>query len=99
MTMDELKDWMRIYAVEVLAVNHFAVSCLTAAPNDPLALVKRLRDQMIAGARKHAFPGLDPAMSDLASAELEDAVDRLMDMANAQILVVLEARQRRPQGS
>jgi hypothetical protein len=83
---------MRIYALEILAVNQFAVSCLTVAPNDPLGLVSRVSQQMIEGARQHGFPGLDAASSDLASAELEDAVDRLMEMANAQINVVLQHR-------
>jgi hypothetical protein len=92
MTVDELKDWMRIYAVEILTVNHFATSCLTVAPNDPLGLVARLRQQMIDGARAHGFAGLDAAMSDLASAELEDAVNRLMEMVSAQITAVLPGR-------
>jgi hypothetical protein len=92
MTTDEIKDWMRIYALEILAVNHFAVDCIKVAPDDPLGLVARLRDQMIAGARRHGFPGLDAASSDLASAELEDAVGRLMEMAGAQINVVLQRR-------
>jgi hypothetical protein len=50
---------------------------------------------MIAGARMHAFSGLDPAMSDLASAELEDAVNRLMEMVSGQISEALQARQNR----
>jgi len=47
---------------------------------------------MIDGARAHGFPGLDAAMSDLASAELEDAVNRLMGMVSAQITVVLQGQ-------
>lgn len=92
MTQDELKNWMRIYAVEILTVNHFAVSCLANAPSDPQGLAARVGRQMIDGVRTLGFPGLDPAMSDLASAELEDAVDRLMEMVSAQITVVLQAR-------
>jgi hypothetical protein len=46
---------------------------------------------MIAAAGK-PFPEVeDPAMSDLLSAELEAAVDRLMEMATDQINLVLEA--------
>jgi hypothetical protein len=93
MTPEEIRDWIRIYAVEILTVNHFAVSCLANAPTDPLAFVERIRQQMIDGARAHAVPGLDPASSDLASAELEDAVDRLMEMVSAQIRVVLQNQQ------
>jgi hypothetical protein len=95
MTTDEIKNWMRIYAVEILTVNQLAVSCLANAPSDPQGLLARIRQQMIDGARGHAFPGLDAAMSDLASAELEDAVDRLMEMVSGQIAVVLEARKTR----
>jgi hypothetical protein len=42
---------------------------------------------MIEGARTHGFPGLDAASSDLASAELEDAMHRLMEMVSGQISV------------
>ena len=93
MTNDELKEWIRIYAVEILTVNHFAISCFANAPNDPLTLVAQLRQQMIEGARSFGFPGVDPAMSDLASAELEDALDRLMEMVSGQISVLLQHRQ------
>ncbi len=99
MSPDEINNWMRIYAVEILAVNQFAASCLTNAPADPLGLVERLRQQMIEGARTHGFPGLDAASSDLASAELEDAMNRLMEMVSAQITVVLEARKTKSRDS
>ena len=39
--------------------------------------------QALEGARNKTFPILDPAMSDLLSAELESAVDRLIGMAKA----------------
>ena len=92
MTPDEIKTWMRIYAVEILAVNQLVISCLANAPADPLGIVERIRQQMIQGARTHGFPGLDAASSDLASAELEDAMNRLMEMVSGQISAVLEAR-------
>jgi hypothetical protein len=85
MTADEIKDWTRIYALEILAGNHFAVDCIAASPHDPLGLVAKVREQMTAGTRAHGFPGLDAASSDLASAELEDAVNRLMEMVSGQI--------------
>ena len=90
MTNDELRSWTRIYAVEILAVNLCAISLLQANPQE---LAERTRQQMIEGARQHGFPGLDAAMSDLASAELEDAVDRLMQMVGGQISEVLQRRQ------
>jgi hypothetical protein len=75
-----------------LAVNLFAISCLTTR-GDPAELAAKVRQQMVGGARSHTFPDLDPAMSDLFSAELEGAVDRLM--ATAQINVVLQARKKK----
>ena len=92
MTEDEIKNWMRIYAVEILAVNSFAVFCLKEAPDDPLALSAKAHQRMIDTVRRRGFPGVDPAMSDHASAELEDAVNRLMEMASAQIREALEGR-------
>jgi hypothetical protein len=96
MDENELKLQMRLYAVEILAANLLAMSCLQSSL-DPSNLIARLRQQIVEGARGHTFPGLeDPAMSDLYSAELEAAVDRLMEMATAQTNVVLQARQKRP---
>jgi hypothetical protein len=95
MTNEELKDWIRIYALEILVVNRYAIDSFAVSPTDPLGFVEKIRQQMIAGARMHAFSGLDPAMSDLASAELEDAVNRLMKMVSGQISEALQARQNR----
>jgi hypothetical protein len=98
MTEEELRGQMRLYAVEILAVNLLAISCLMTPK--PQELVAKVRQQMIDGARTHTFPGLDdPAMSDLLSAELESAADRLMEMASAQIDVVLQGRERNKGGA
>jgi hypothetical protein len=45
------------------------------------AMLERLRRQALENARLKTFPALDPAMSDLVSAELESAVDRILGMA------------------
>jgi hypothetical protein len=42
--------------------------------------LSRRRVALVDNIRKLGFPGLDPAMSDLAFAELEDAVNRVLDM-------------------
>jgi hypothetical protein len=89
---EEITNWIRIYAVEILAVNLCALSLLQTS--EPEQIASGVRQQMIDGARTHGFSGLDPAQSDLASAELEDAVGRLMEMVSAQINVVLEARRK-----
>jgi hypothetical protein len=72
-------------------VNLLATDVLLTPKSDPSALIAKMRERMIAAAGK-PFPEVDdPAMSDLLSAELEAAVDRLMEMASGQINRVLEA--------
>jgi hypothetical protein len=94
MTEGELKAQMRLYAIELLTVNLSAMTCLMTPK--PRELIAAVRQQMIGRARELTFPGLDdPAMSDLFSAELESAVDRLVEMADEQIGRVLQARKRK----
>src|SRR6266480_6881715 len=84
--MDEeqaIKAEMRLWALENLVCNILTIIATTDP--DPDGLMTATRDQMIAGARQRAFSQVDPAMSDLFSAELEAAVARLMDMASSQI--------------
>jgi hypothetical protein len=95
MTENELRLQMRIYALEVLAVNLLSISCL-ASGLDPRSVLAQVKQQMLEGARRQTFPDLaDPAMSDLASAELETAVEILMEMAKQQIDVVPKAREKK----
>jgi hypothetical protein len=71
----------RLWALELLTCNLLAT---IAALNDanPDELIARTRDQTISGARRLAFAGVDPAMSDHLSGELESALARLIDMAS-----------------
>jgi hypothetical protein len=80
---EAIRAEMRLWALEVLVCNLFAVMC--ASDPAPLELFERTRDQMISGARQRTFGDFDPAQSDLFSAELEAAVTRLMDMVGEQI--------------
>jgi hypothetical protein len=41
MTNEELKDWIRIYALEILVVNRYAIDSFTVSPTDPLGSLKR----------------------------------------------------------
>jgi hypothetical protein len=98
MTQDELSAEVRLYAIEGLLTNLLATQLLMTGV--PQQLLATLRQQMIEGARLRAFPELgDAAMSDAAAAELEAAVDRLMEMGSAQIDQALQARQRKTGGS
>jgi len=83
MNEDEAKLNMRLYALELLVANVFAMLCtLDPLPDDFLA---RIQKQMIKAAQKQGFPGFDPAESDFLSAELEAALSRLLGMAGSQI--------------
>jgi hypothetical protein len=80
---EAIRAEMRLWALEVLVCDLFAVMC--ASDPAPLELFERTRDQMISGARQRTFGDFDAAQSDLFSAELEAAVTRLMDMVGEQI--------------
>jgi hypothetical protein len=82
LTEDELKSECRLYAVEWVAALLFAAHFRQMGDDGP-AFLEQARQQALAGARQKTFAGLDPAMSDLLSAEIESAVDRLLGMAKA----------------
>ena len=92
MNEQEIKAEMRLWALEVLVCNSLVVSL--AQTGKPLELLDEIRQQMIFGARQRPFPGFDAAQSDLLSAELEGAVDRLLGMASEQISRGLRGRER-----
>jgi hypothetical protein len=82
MDESEIRSEMRLWALEVLSVNLLAMLCaLDPKPDD---LFEKIRAQIIDGARHRTFP-TDASTSDLLSAELEDAVTRMMGMANSQM--------------
>jgi hypothetical protein len=79
--MDErgMKNAMRLLAVEHVLSVMLATECVRT--DDPLGYAEKLKQNFVRTAQASAFPGLDdPAMSDLASAELEAALDRLLSM-------------------
>jgi hypothetical protein len=80
LTEEQIKAECRLYALE------WAVSMLFSAQFQQMGaagvqMLEQTRQQALEGARGKTFPALDPAMSDLLSAELESAVDRLLSMA------------------
>jgi hypothetical protein len=77
MTPEEMiKAEMRLYALECLVCQLFALFGKTLPPG----MLEETHKAWIEGARKKTFGGDDPAFSDLLSAELEDALKRLVDM-------------------
>jgi hypothetical protein len=83
---DALKREIRLYALECFVCQLFAmVYHLTGDAKGSLA---KRRATLISQVRRWGLPQLkDPSMSDFASAELEAAVTRLLDMQQA----ILEA--------
>jgi hypothetical protein len=80
MSEEQIKAECRLYAIEWAVSILFATSFKQMGAAGP-AMLGQVRQQALEGARKKTFPDLDPAMSDLLSAELETAVDHLLGMA------------------
>ena len=89
MNEDAIKAEVRLYVLEVFVANLFALTCAQHAPSNPSGAFQEVQNQMLTGARGLTFPGIDPAASDLLSAEIEDAVSRLGAMVSEQIGVAL----------
>lgn len=92
MDQEAIKNEMRLHALEILTVTNFSIACLETA--SPLMMAGEVHGRMQLAARKSKFPGDDPAMSDLLSAELEAAVSRLVAMGSEQIKLALKRDQR-----
>jgi hypothetical protein len=77
--MDEqaIKAEIRLWALECV-VSQLWATIYQMAGGDPLAHFEKRRKALLESARRQTFPNLDPAMSDLVSAELEAAVDALL---------------------
>jgi hypothetical protein len=80
MSEEQIQAECRLYAIEWAVSILFATSFKQMGAAGP-AMLDQVRQQALEGARKKTFPNLDPAMSDLLSAELEIAVNRLLGMA------------------
>ena len=92
MTEDEIRAEARLYALECVVCQMFALLHLQIAGTGALSALERQRQQAIQGAKQKTFPELrDPGLSDLMSAELEAAVGRLADMEKALLEGVLRA--------
>jgi hypothetical protein len=85
-----IKAEMRLYAIESFVSTLVAIECLKLDYQKPLSVFDEMRTRMIEGARNQTFPQLDPAKSDLFSAELEDAASRLAAMVRDQITLILK---------
>jgi hypothetical protein len=85
---EAVKAEMRLRALEVLVFDLL----VTILANDaaPLDALKNKGEQMIRSTQMRTFSELsEAALSDLHSAELQSAVERLMEMAKTQMLLGL----------
>jgi hypothetical protein len=79
MTPEEMiKAEMRLYALECLVCQLYAILSRLL----PAGMFEETQRQWIEGAKKKTFGGDDPVFSDLLSAELEEALSRLVEMQN-----------------
>ena len=76
--MDEagIRSEARLLALEYLVCNLYAHS-FKQAP-DPTALAEERANTLREYLREFTVPGIDPSLSDMASAELMDAVEKLL---------------------
>lgn len=90
MTEQAIKNEMRLFALESVFCQHLATVYHALPPE----LFEAVRKQTMDGVRRLTFPDADAAHSDLFSAELEAALDRLYKMIGSH----LEKAQNRAKG-
>lgn len=76
MTEAEIKAEMRLWALECIVCQLYAIILNTL----PAGFADATHKQLLDGAKRNAFPGVDPVLSDHYAAELEAAVERLVKM-------------------
>jgi len=79
----EIEAEMRLWTLEAFVCEIFSLWC--AQQESPGSIYASLRKRMLDAAKHRRFEGVDPAMSDHLSAELESAVKRLMDIGRRQL--------------
>ena len=75
---ESIEAEMRLWALECLVSQLYAI--IYQSTGDPMGSFEKRSALLLERARTMPFPGLDAAMSDLASGELEVAVKRLLGM-------------------
>ena len=76
MNEENVKNEFRLFALESIVCQHFA----TVYQSMPRELFDAVKKQAIEGAQRQTFAGADAAQSDLFSAELQTALERLYGM-------------------
>jgi hypothetical protein len=81
MTEEAVKDEMRLFALESIACQMWALT-FAQLPNGAF---EKTRSTWLESARQQTFAGADAATSDLLSAELETALERLGGMVKSHL--------------
>jgi hypothetical protein len=76
-----IKNEMRLFALESIVCQHLA----TLYQQMPREIFDAVRQQSLDSTQRQTFAGTDAAHSDLFSAELEAAVDRLYKMIGSHL--------------
>jgi hypothetical protein len=92
-TEEQIRLEMRVRALEGLVASMLAAQCSVPGADDPSKAFSAMSANVIANAKVLTFPGLDPAMSDLHSAELEAALTRLLDTATQLVATIQKSRE------
>jgi hypothetical protein len=81
MTEEAIKAEMRLFALESIVCQLWAMTFLQPPPGS----FEKTRAAWLEGAKKQTFRGADAAESDLLSAELEIALERLASMQKSHL--------------
>jgi hypothetical protein len=91
MSQEAIQAEARIWTLEAFACELFSLWC--SQQKTPGKIFVNLRRRMKTAARERTFGEVHPAMSDHLSAELESAVDRLMEIGRRQLKAHLAREQ------
>jgi hypothetical protein len=87
----EINAEMRLFALESVVCQHLAALYQTTLPRE---IFDAVRKRGIEGAKQQTFPGVDAVQSDLLSAELQNALERLYGMIQSNLEIVQRGRTR-----
>ena len=94
MNEELIKIEARLFVLEHILSISLAREFVIASGHGALDDLEAVRIHMTETIKTMGFPGRDAATSDLLSAEIEDASNRLLNSASFQISAILQAQRR-----
>ncbi len=82
-TEEQIKAECRLYALEWATTKLWAL--VLKSQGAGVFELDLIRQQMSQGTQNHSFSNVGPAMSDLLSAEMEMAIDRILQMTRGML--------------